>query len=412
LNYYYHNYILNIREYNNWRYKMKLFIEPEIKLTAVSSSGTKILTREKGELIDLESGCWAAVLGHCRKDISAIICENSASLFHTHQFFNTEHPDCLSLEITEASGLHGRYTGSYMTSGTEAVSLAVKLSEIITNRCKKLSFNVSYLGSSPDLRMPRDPNLWLDLDISECIKCKKNAPCSDCGKFDSINFSDTAAFVFEPGNSGGLVLLPPQKLIEYISVQVKNAGGLIIANEVTTGFGRTGKWFGFQHYDILNTEAFQPDLISMGKGLGNGYPVSGVLVKDKYEEIIKKSGFRYVQSHIDDPLGCIVGRKVVNIMVRENLIEKGRITGEYLRSKLKSTAESTDLIDEIRGVGMMNTIVLKNNYKAKDVFGALLNSGFFVGYSEAFNLIRLYPPLVLSREEADKFCESLLNILQ
>jgi len=85
--------------------------------------------------------------------------------------------------------------------------------------------------------------------------------------------------------------------------RVKQADGLIVANEVTTGMGRTGKWFGFQHYDI------RPDIVCLGKGLGNGYPVSAVAMGQSIAEKSENSGFRYAQSHQNDPLGCAVAKR-------------------------------------------------------------------------------------------------------
>lgn len=391
---------------------MKMFASSGVTLTAEKAKGTKIFTKEYGELIDFESGCWAAVLGHCREEIVHAINENVGQLFHTHQFFDTEHPAALVAEISSAAKLKCPYKGTFMSSGSEAVSLAVKLSELLSGRTKKLCLSISYLGASSELRLPRNPELWTDLVVTECLGCERNLGCSECGKFNEIDFSQMAAFAFEPGNSGGLVLCPPEKLIEFLSEKVKNAGGFVIANEVTTGFGRTGKWFGFQHYGFFNSQDNSPDFIALGKGLGNGYPISGLLVKSELAEAVEASGFRYVQSHTDDPLGCIVSRKVVEIMLKEYLVERGNKTGEYLRCKLGQIAESTNGISAIRGRGMMNVVVLKENRKVKDVFCELLKQGFFTGFSEIYNSIHLYAPLTIECDEIDKFCLSLKHILQ
>lgn len=392
--------------------RMKMFANPGVSITAMEASGTRIKTLEYGELIDFESGCWAAAAGHGREEIVKVMCENAGLLFHTHQFFDTKHPGALVEELTSAAKLKSSYKGTFISSGSEAVSLAIALAELITGRHKKLSLSISYLGASSDLRLPRSPGQWLDLDVCECLSCSKNYACRECGKYNSIDFSDMAAFIFEPGNSGGLVLCPPEKLITFLTEETRNAGGLIIANEVTTGFGRTGRWFGFQHYGIYDSEANSPDFISLGKGLGNGYPISGILVRSKLAEIIEATGFRYVQSHMDDPLGCLVARKVIDIFVKENLVENGREMGEYLRTKLGEIGKSTGEIIEVRGRGMMNVAVLSKDYRAKEVFGKLLKKGFFIGYSEIHNLIHFYPPLITQTEEIDALCHSLKLIFQ
>ena len=109
---------------------------------------------------------------------------------------------------------------------------------------------------------------WYIFNWVQCNSCKKKDKCDPACK-ELQNIPDNIAdFVFEPGSSSGFVRFPPKKLIQNIVKIVRNNNGKVIANEVTTGVGRTGKWFGFQHYDI------EPDLIAIGKGIGNGYPVS------------------------------------------------------------------------------------------------------------------------------------------
>ncbi len=393
-------------------FRMKMFPKPEVTITALEASGTRILTEEYGPLCDLQSGCWAAVLGHNRRELSQVLAENADKLFHLHHFFDTEHIEALVRELTAAAGLKSIYKGSFLSSGSEAVALAVLLAELVTGRSMKLCLSISYLGASADLRMPRDKSKWLDIDVEECLSCDKLTDCRECGKFATVAFEEMAAFVFEPGNSGGLVLCPPEKLIAYLVQAVKGAGGCIIANEVTTGFGRTGKWFGYQHYTVFDTEALAPDFIALGKGLGNGYPISGVLVKAVLGEAIEATGFRYLQSHIDDPMGLMIARKVIQLMVEEALIAKGNKMGEYLRFKLDEVAEATGAIAEIRGRGMMNVVIIKNTHRAGKVFEALLTRGIFTGYSDAYNYIHLYPALTITHEEIDHLCDSLAHALQ
>ncbi|MBU5314009.1 aminotransferase class III-fold pyridoxal phosphate-dependent enzyme [Tissierella carlieri] len=391
---------------------MKMFASPDTSITVMEALGTRIKTKEYGELIDFESGCWAAVLGHSKKEVVETIVENAGHLFHTHQYFDTEHPGALVKELTEASKLNGNYKGTFMSSGSEAVSLAVLLAELVTGRLKKLSLSISYLGTSPELRMPRNLNQWVDLDVYECLNCTKDSNCEKCGKYNHIDFSHMAAFVFESGNSGGLVLCPPDKLITFLVKNIRNSGGFVIANEVTTGFGRTGKWFGFQHYKVFDCESSSPDFIAVGKGLGNGYPISGLLVHSELAEIVESIDFRYVQSHTDDPLGCMVARKVIEVMLNENLVEYGNKIGEYFRHKLAEIGERTGGIMEVRGRGMMNVAVLDKRHKASEVFKVLLERGFFIGYSDVYNYLHFYAPLIIKSEEIDNLCNSLELILE
>lgn len=424
---------------------MKLFVGPKVSMTPVWSRGTKVMTEEFGELVDMESGCWAAVLGHSHPKVVEVIHNQVEKLFHTHQFFESEDAGKLVEELCDAAGLSttgGNYSGTFLSSGGEAVSLAVKLSEVLTGRRKKLCMNITYLGACADLRHPRDPLHWNDLDVTECLKCGNDIACRDCGKFADLDFSEYAAFVFEPGNSGGLVLTPPEKLVAHLTTGVRNAGGLVVVNEVTTGFGRTGKWFGFQHYTCFSEIPGAPDFIALGKGLGNGYPISAVLTNPELALTLEENGFRYVQSHTDDPLGCKVAREVAKVIQEEGLVESSRVTGEYLREGLNAVAlklnastsklnaapteaqgvRSMSVIEDIRGRGMMNVVMLNRDVlraasgdvsdaPVESVFEGLLKEGYFVGFSEALGFIHLYAPLILSKEEADGFCEAFERVL-
>jgi acetylornithine aminotransferase len=119
--------------------------------------------------------------------------------------------------------------------------------------------------------------------------------------------------LFEPGSSSGLVRFPPEKLIRGIVGAVRENDGFILVNEVTTGVGRTGRWFGYQHYGI------SPDVVALGKGIGNGYPVSVTACAPR---VISRLGGRpipYSQSHQNDPLGAAVAREVVRTVREEGL---------------------------------------------------------------------------------------------
>ncbi len=394
---------------------MRLFVRPKKTITALWSKGTKVMTEEYGELVDMESGCWAAVLGHNHPDVIKVIHEQVDTLFHTHQFFETEHPKKFVEELTECANLSTKYNASFLSSGSEAVSLAVKLSEILTGRRKKLCMNITYLGASADLRHPRDNTYWDDLDVTECLMCSNQntneKECSTCNRFSHLDFSQYASFVFEPGNSGGVVLLQPEKLVAFLAGKVRETGGLLVVNEITTGFGRTGEWFGFQHYGFLNDALHSPDLIALGKGIGNGYPVSAVLARENLAEAAIETGFSYIQSHTDDPLGCRVAREVVKVMMKENLVLNGRTVGEYLRSKLMDIAIRNKGIKEVRGRGLMNVVLLDKGVSAEEIFNGLLDAGYFCGFSEQSGIIHMYAPLIISKNEVVGFCSAFEQVL-
>lgn len=140
-------------------------------------------------------------------------------------------------------------------------------------------------------------------DWRPCADCPGEKSCdAACERWASIPFDTLGGFLFEPGSSGGLVRFPPRKLIDGIVAAVRTRGGLVAVNEVTTGMGRTGTWFGHQHY------ALAPDIVAPGKGLGNGYPVSATAVAPHVVKLLGERELAYAQSHQNGPLGAAVAR--------------------------------------------------------------------------------------------------------
>jgi acetylornithine aminotransferase len=189
---------------------------------------------------------------------------------------------------------------------------------------------------------------------------------------------------------------------------VKAAGGLIVANEITTGMGRTGKWFGFQHYGV------QPDIVALGKGLGNGYPVSAVAVQKDVARKLVDAGFYYVQSHQNDPLGCAVAREVIAVLREEPWIERGNALGECFLEGLKQLKAKSPTVKDARGRGMVLGLELhpEERMTVSHVYRSLLEKGFLVGYYPAGNLLRFDPSLTIGKEDITWFLECLDSILE
>jgi acetylornithine aminotransferase len=173
--------------------------------------------------------------------------------------------------------------------------------------------------------------------------------------------------------------------------------------------GRTGAWFGFQHYDL------QPDVVAIGKGLGNGYPVSAVAMTDGVADKIENSDFRYAQSHQNDPLGCAVAREVITIFQEDGLVERSNRVGTYFLHELRKLGERHRLIKEVRGRGLMIVLELEANderFSVASLYRDLLARRFLIGYTPAANLLRFYPALTIDEEDIAQLVENLNHILE
>ena len=238
------------------------------------------------------------------------------------------------------------------------------------------------------------------------LVCSGDADVSKC--LATLPFDQIAAFAFEPGGSGtGFVKFPPNQLVQAIAQRTQQEGGLIVANEVTTGMGRTGRWFGFQHYDL------QPDIVALGKGLGNGYPVSAVAMKPSIARRLEQDGFRYAQSHQNDPLGCAVAREVIATMKQGHWVETGAAKGAYFLEGLRQLAVNHHCVKEARGRGMLLGLELHSmgGVAVENVYQRLLESGFLVGYYPAGHILRFDPALTIAREDIRQLLTSLDTML-
>ncbi|MDF2522251.1 MAG: aspartate aminotransferase family protein, partial [Clostridia bacterium] len=295
--------------------------------------------------IDFESGVWSISLGHSHEDLNEKIKDQLDKIVHFGFRYSSQLVETAAKDVIDTlSPFRGKCV--FLCSGSEAVELAVKAAKYIIKDKLVLTFNFSYL-SAYGQSGARDDKEWHKLSLDKCVYCSNNTECSKCEAIKKIPFDRIGAFVFEPGSSSGLVLLPPKSVIQEIVKRIKANNGLIVVDEVTTGIGRTGMWYGYQNYEI------QPDIVAIGKGIGNGYPISAVAFADEIAELVQKGGFKHSQSHQNDALGSVVVSKVIDIIKDNDLISKSRKTGEYLLNSLRRLMAGTNVIKEVRGIGMM-----------------------------------------------------------
>jgi acetylornithine/N-succinyldiaminopimelate aminotransferase len=356
----------------------------------------KLLIKSKGcyqydsdgkRYIDFESGDWAANLGHSHDRINQVIKSQVDLMIHDGLRFRNKQSEDLSSKILEKLNFQGGQS-VFLNSGSEAVNLGISIAKNLTGRDKVLKMDCSFLSSLGHGQIsPKNTDLW-------------NIPIDDMNSISQIHFKDVAAFVFEPGNSSGLVKYPSQDFISAIASKVKQNGGMLMANEVTTGFGRTGKWFGFQHYD------FVPDIVSTGKALGNGYPISCISINQDIASLFNKSPFRYAQSHQNDPLGCAVGLEVIKVFDDEEIIQQSFEKGKYFNGQvIKLQAKHPEKIKEIRARGLMLAMELNPTMNVEAIYMQLIDHGFLLGYKE--NALRFMPPLVIEHDLIDDLCNRI-----
>jgi acetylornithine/N-succinyldiaminopimelate aminotransferase len=350
--------------------------------------------------VDFESGIWSTALGHNHPRINQVMRAQIEKVIHLGTRYPTGLAEETAIDILDIVGIEdGKCV--FLSSGSEAVEFAAQIARRISKKPLFLAFSNSYFAAYGSAGR-KSADEWQLIDWSTCVQPDPK----ECLK--GIPFDRVGAFVFEPGGSGsGFVKFPPKQFVQDISQRIRQDGSSIVANEVTTGIGRTGKWFGFQHYDI------QPDIIALGKGLGNGYPVSAVAMKHDIAVQLEKSGFQYAQSHQNDPLACAIAKEVIHILRGDDLIERGNAVGAFFLEGLKRLEEKYNIVKEARGKGMLLGLELfpHEQLSVQSVYRMLLELGFLVGYYSAGNVLRFDPALTIHYDDINQLLKSLDRIL-
>lgn len=365
------------------------FYQPSEKLLICSKDCYQYDSEGK-KYIDFDSGVWCTNLGHNNDRIIRVISDQIRFSIHHGYRFRNEAAEQLSLELLELLEMTGGQS-AFLSSGSEAVNLAITLAKRFTGRTRVLKLELSYLSA------------FGHGQIAESNTDLLTVPMNNVKALAEIDFSKLAAFVFEPGTSFGMIHFPSGDFLDEIVCKCRENGVLLVSDEVTCGFGRTGKWFGFQHYN------FNPDIVAMGKALGNGYPVSAVSITAEMAGLFGQNPFRYAQSHQNDPLGCAIGLEVIHTIQDEDLIQKANETGVYFRNQLEQVQNKyPEKVKEMRSRGMMLALELLPEINGERINNELFEHGFVVGFRN--NVLRFMPPLNIRENDIDLLIVSLDNL--
>lgn len=374
-----------------------------LKFGNIVGSDNCFVYDENGKrMVDMESGVWSTSVGHNNQRINQVITNQIGKIAHTGFCYCHPAIDETALKVLEITGLNAGKC-EFLCSGSEAVEFGIRIARTVSEKPLALTFTDSYFGAYGDAAQKTRHN-WYLYDRMKCSCTHSAEGCTgECEDFQKIPFSQIGIFLFEPGSSMGLVRFPSESLIRKITDRIKTHGGIVMANEVTTGIGRTGKWFGYQYYNI------QPDIVAIGKGIGNGYPVSIIAISESISEKLATKHFVYAQSHQNDPLGALIAGEVIRIIEDENLLEACIQKGNNLKEQLEDIKKKYPVIKEIRGRGLMLAIELYKD--ANLIYEKLLEEGFIVCKRPNAEVLRLDPALTIEIETMEMFMDTLKNIL-
>tara|TARA_R110000868_G_scaffold125037_3_gene330406 strand:- start:25968 stop:27092 length:1125 start_codon:yes stop_codon:yes gene_type:complete len=370
---------------------MKLFdVYPLYDVTPVSAKGI-VVTDEKGqEYMDFYGGHGVISIGHTHPHYVKRLEDQLHQIGFYSNAVQNPLQVALATKLGDLSGCND-YNLFLCSSGAEANENALKMASFVTGKSKIISFNNSFHGRTSAAVAATD-NEKINAPINKQQKVAF-LPIGDLKVFKSeIEKGDVCAVILEAIQGVGGLDEPTTEFYQEIAKIAKNNGVTLIADEVQCGYGRSGKFFGFQHHGI------QPDIISIAKGMGNGFPVGGILIHETIEAKYGMLGTTFGGNH----LACATSLAVLEVLEKENLIENAKHLGEYF----KKCAAKIPQVKKVKGRGLM--LGLEFDFEVSELRKKLIyNQHIFTGGANNKNLLRILPALNCTEQHIDLFFEAL-----
>jgi len=386
---------------------------------------------------DTAAGIACMNVGHCHPRVVRAVTEQVGTLMHaaSHVGYLAPYVDILTKILSLAPSPLREGKGILLNSGSEAVEAAIKLARMVTGRQMILAFIGGFHGrpmgalsltASSSVYRRHLGGLLVGVEhvpYPVCHRCTfghgSHSPDDCCGQWRNmiqltldrlVHPDDLAAIVVEPILGEGGYQVPPDDFLPELRSICDRTGALLICDEVQTGLGRTGKWFGFQHSNIV------PDIAILGKAIGGGLPLGGVIARADLMDAwwVSAHGTTYG----GNPVACVAGLESLLITEDENLIENAVHVGDHMRDRLNQARTKLPIIGTVSGRGLMTGVELVTEDgeqlsldKVKQIVKRMGAGGVIMTRCGPSSL-RLTPPLIITMEQADDLLDIIFDVLR
>ncbi len=381
---------------------MKLFdVYPLFDVNIVKGKGCKVWDDKGQEYLDLYGGHAVISIGHSHPHYIEKVTEQVGKLgFYSNSVVNK-----LQVELAERLGRISGYDDYQLfliNSGAEANENALKLASFTNGRTRVLSCEKAFHGrTSLAVEVTNNPKIIAPINDNGHVTY---LPLNDLAAWEAeLAKGDVCAVILECIQGVGGIRMATKEFAQGLAAACKKYGTVLICDEIQCGYGRSGKFFAHQWLDI------RPDIITVAKGIANGFPMGGVLIAPHFKPVYGQLGTTFGGNH----LACAAALAVLDVFEQEGLVENAHLVGEYLIERLKKLrmeelkTKGSSHIQDVRGRGMMIGIDL--DIPHKDVRVPLIHEQHCFTGCAGTNILRLLPPLCLSKEEADSFLEKLIG---
>jgi acetylornithine aminotransferase len=361
-------------------------------------SGAWVWDVEGNRYLDLLGGIAVNALGHGHPALVSAVSKQVAEVVHVSNFFTTRVQVELGERLLEVADAPAGSRVFLANSGTEAIEAAIKLSRR-TGRTEIIAAEGAFHGRSTGALALTHKAAYRE-PFEPLLPGVRHVPFGDAAALDAAVSDATAAVVLEPIQGEAGVVVPDDGYLRAAREVTERHGALLVVDEVQTGIGRTGEWFGFQSTGIV------PDAITVAKGLGGGVPIGALVTFGPSASALLGPG-NHGSTFGGNPLACAAALAVLETIERGGLRAHAVAVGEHLHSRIAALGH--DAIEGVRGRGLLQAILLKDPVAA-DLAGRARDAGFIVNPVTP-QALRLAPPLVITTEEVDLFVDALPGLL-
>lgn len=375
-----------------------------LPVTFVRGEGVWLWDDQGKRYLDALAGVAVCGLGHCHPDLVKAICDQAGQLIHTSNLYHIGKQEQLATKLSHLAGMDNAF---FCNSGAEANEAAIKLARLYGHNkgidlptivVMERSFHGRTMAT-----LTASGNRKVQAGFEPLLTGFARVPYNDLEAVSqvAVHNKNIVAILVEPYQGEGGVNVPQAHYLQGLRHLCDQNGWLLMLDEVQCGIGRSGKWFAFQHSGI------HPDVMTLAKGLGSGVAIGACLAKGVASEVFKPGN--HASTFGGNPLASTAALTTLNIIERDDLIRNALELGDYIRSSFKSTLSSIEGVKEIRGQGLMIGIELSK--PCGELVREALSQGLLINVTSD-KVVRLLPPLVMQRQEADLVVSSVSKLIK
>ena len=370
-------------------------VYPLMNVTIDRGQGCKVWDDKGQEYLDLYGGHAVISIGHCHPHYVEMMTNQLNKLgFYSNSVINPLQQQ-LAERLGKACGYED-YQLFLVNSGAESNENALKLASFYNGRTRVLSAEKAFHGrTSLAVEATANPKIIAPINANGHVTY---LPLNDIEPWrKEIEKDDVCAVIIECIQGVGGIRMVTADFLKELSAVCDEHNTVLICDEIQCGYGRSGKFFAHQHLGV------KPDMITVAKGIANGYPMSGLLISPKFTPVYGQLGTTFGGNH----LGCAAALAVLDVIEHEKLVDNAAEVGEYLMQRLRN--EQLPHVIDVRGRGLMIGIELDVPYK--EIRGRLVTEQHCFTGCSGTNVIRLLPPLCMTKDMADDFIERFKAVL-